>query len=46
MWDKNQKTIGSETNFSGIGLHSGGVNVTLVLPTQTQVLLKEGFRKK
>ncbi len=31
MWDKNQKTIGSETNFSGIGLHSGEkVNVTLV----------------
>ena len=31
MWDKNQKTISSETNFSGIGLHSGEkVNVTLV----------------
>ncbi len=23
MWDKNQKTINSETTFSGIGLHSG-----------------------
>ena len=30
MWDKNQKTINAETNFSGIGLHSGEkVDVTL-----------------
>ena len=31
MWDKYQKTLNSETNFSGIGLHSGvKVDVTLV----------------
>jgi len=31
MWDKYQKTIDSEVNFSGIGLHSGAkVDVTLV----------------
>ena len=31
MWDKNQKTINTEANFSGIGLHSGEkVDVTLL----------------
>ena len=31
MWDVNQKTLNSEVNFSGIGLHSGEtVDVTLV----------------
>ena len=31
MWDKYQKTLNSETNFSGVGLHSGvKVDVTLV----------------
>ena len=31
MWDKYQKTLNSETNFSGIGLHSGAkVDVTLI----------------
>ena len=31
MWDKNQKTLNSEVNFSGVGLHSGAnVDVTLV----------------
>ena len=31
MWDKNQKTINKEVNFSGVGLHSGvNVNVNLV----------------
>ena len=31
MWDKNQKTVNSEVNFSGIGLHSGEkVDVTLL----------------
>ena len=30
MWEKNQKTLKKEVNFSGIGLHSGAkVNVTL-----------------
>ncbi len=31
MWDVNQKTLNSEVNFSGIGLHSGEtVDVTIV----------------
>ena len=31
MWDKYQKTLNSETSFSGIGLHSGiKVDVTLI----------------
>ncbi len=31
MWDKYQKTLNNEVNFSGIGLHSGAkVDVTLV----------------
>ena len=30
MWDKYQKTLNNEVNFSGIGLHSGvKVDVTL-----------------
>ena len=35
MWDKYQKTLINEVNFSGVGLHSGEkVDVTLV-PTNS-----------
>ncbi len=31
MWERNQKTLKKETNFSGIGLHSGAkIDVTLI----------------
>ena len=31
MWERNQKTLKKEINFSGIGLHSGAnVDVTLI----------------
>ena len=48
MWDKYQKTLNNEVNFSGVGLHSGEkVDVTLI-PTNSNsgiVLKRTHFQK-
>ena len=35
MWDRNQKTINSVANFSGIGLHSGEKVDVALLPANS-----------